>query len=239
MSRSIAITGASSAIGCAISERLVQTGDSAVLHCCRRPETLGEESARIGDGCRVIQADFTKPDEVDAFIESLPDLDVLVNCAGLTRTGLLAMMPDEDLIDMFHVNNLALMRICRSVIPAMLARRRGVIINVSSVTASRGNRGQSAYAGTKGFIESFTRSLAAECGAKDVRINCVSPGPIARGAISELLAHAGEEVRNATAMRRLGEPEDVAGLVAYLCSDDAGFITGKCIGIDGGFTQGV
>lgn len=148
-------------------------------------------------------------------------------------------MPDEDLQVMLNANISAVVKLCRAALPSMLARRTGCIVNISSVAANKGNPGQAVYAGTKGFLESFSRSLAAEYGPKGVRVNCVAPGAIDAGSLKELLALAPDELRQNSALRRLGSADDVAAAVAFLCSDDAGFITGRTIAVDGGFSRGV
>ncbi|MCP4154266.1 MAG: SDR family oxidoreductase, partial [bacterium] len=137
------------------------------------------------------------------------------------------------------VNIDAFTRICAAVIPGMTARRRGCIVNISSAAATRGNRGQTVYAGTKGYMEAFTRSLAAEYGAKGIRVNCVAPGPIAAGSMTELLGYAEEEVKKSILSKNLGTPEDVAYITAFLCSPKAAFINGKTIGVDGGIMRGI
>jgi 3-oxoacyl-[acyl-carrier protein] reductase len=140
---------------------------------------------------------------------------------------------------MVQANITALVKLCRAVIPGMVVKRRGCIVNISSAAATRGNPGQAVYAGTKGFMEAFTRSLAAEYGGKGVRANCVAPGAIDAGSLRELLALAPDEVPESSALRRLGTPDEVAAVVAFLCSDDASFISGRTIGVDGGFCHGV
>jgi 3-oxoacyl-[acyl-carrier protein] reductase len=140
---------------------------------------------------------------------------------------------------MINVNIIALIKICKSVIPAMIVKRKGCIVNISSIAATRGNKGQTVYAGTKGFVESFTRSLTAEYGSRGIRVNCVAPGPIDAGSLKELLTYASEEVNKSVVSNRLGKPEDVASVVAFLCSEKANFINGKCIHVDGGFMKGV
>jgi 3-oxoacyl-[acyl-carrier protein] reductase len=140
---------------------------------------------------------------------------------------------------MLAVNIRALIEVTRAVLLGMMMRKRGVIVNISSIAALRGNRGQSVYAGTKGFMESFTRSLAAEYGRKGIRINAVAPGPIDAGSLKDLLGYAPGEVKEAIAAGRLGTPKDVAAATAFLCSDDAAFINGRIIPVDGGFMRGI
>jgi 3-oxoacyl-[acyl-carrier protein] reductase len=239
MSRSIVITGASSTIGQAIAKRLAAPGDRMVLHCHRHAEALDDLSNWPSADYRVVSADFSRPEQLEAFCADLGETDLLINAAAVTATGLLPSLEPEQIDLMLDVNIRATVTICRAVLPGMLARRCGVIVNLSSVAAGRGNRGQSVYAGTKGFVEAFTRSLAAEYGGRGIRCNAVAPGAIDAGSLRELLSYAADEVKGATAAGRLGAPEDVAAAVAFLCSDESGFVNGKCLGVDGGFSRGV
>jgi 3-oxoacyl-[acyl-carrier protein] reductase len=239
MGNRIVITGASSKIGQAIFKQLVKKDDQVILQCFKNYNTCLQLKKTFKGICNIITSDFNDPESVDDFSGQLGDVDTLINTAASTITGLLPHLKDEDMNRMINVNNSALVKICRAVIPGMVARRKGCIVNISSVAAIRGNRGQAVYAGTKGFIEAFSRSLAAEYGAKGIRINCVAPGPIDAGSLKELLSYAPEEVKQSTASGRLGEPEDVAAVVAFLCSDGAKYINGRCIPVDGGFMRGI
>lgn len=239
MNRNIVITGASSAIGAAICRRIVRPGDTLLLHSFRNEVACQQLADELDAPCRVITADFADAAALETLCREAADTHILINCAAVTRTGLLAQLADADLDAMVIANITALVKLCRAVLPGMLTRRKGCIVNISSVAASKGNPGQAVYAGTKGFMESFTRCLAAEYGPKGVRANCVAPGAIEAGSLKELLALAPDEVRQSSALRRFGTADDVAATVAFLCSDDAGFITGRTIAVDGGFSRGV
>jgi len=239
MNRNIVITGASSAIGAAICRRIAKPGDALLLHCFNNEDACRRLAGELEATCRVIKADFADPADLDVLCRSTVDAHILINCAAITRTGLLVQMPDDDLQAMLNANITALVKLCRAVLPAMLAKRKGCIVNISSVAATRGNPGQAVYAGTKGFMEAFTRSLAAEYGPKGIRANCVAPGAIEAGSLKELLVLAPDEVRQNSALRRLGSADDVAAAVAFLCGDEAGFISGRTIAVDGGFSRGV
>ena len=237
MKRKIVITGASSEIGLAIAKKLAGPGDELLLQYCRKAEGCTE--LLRGRAGAAVKADFTSPEELAAFCALLDGTDVLVNAAGLTKTGLLPDLPPADIAAMISVNIRALAEICAAAIPAMCVKRAGIIVNISSVTAARASRGQSVYAGTKGFVESFTRALAAEYSSRGIRANCVAPGAVEAGSLRELLAYGEKEVKAATAMGRLGTPADVAEAVSFLCGPGAGFITGQVLRVDGGFRQGL
>ncbi len=239
MTRNIVVTGASSAIGEAICRKVARRGDRVLLHCFRNEEACRRLAGSLGAECAVVSADLGDPPALASFCGLLGDAEILVHCAAVTRTGLLAQLEDDDLRAMIAVNIEALVRICRAAIPGMVARRRGCVVNVSSVTAARGTPGQAVYAGTKGFMESFTRSLAAEYGARGIRANCVAPGAIDAGSLKGLLASAPEEVRGSIALKKLGTPGDVAAAVAFLCGEEAAFISGRTLAVDGGFARGV
>jgi len=239
MTRRVLITGASSEIGQAICRRVLRPGDVALLQYHRRAETcLAFQSAWQGE-CRLLAADFCDPASLEAFCHQIGETDVFVHSAALTIPGLLPDLEDDQIEEMFRVNVTALVQICRAILPRLVSKRAGSIVVVSSVAAHRGNRGQSVYAGTKGFAEAFVRSLAAEYGPRGIRANCVAPGPVEAGSLRELLAHSREQVTASVSLPRLGTPEDVAAAVAYLAGDDAGYITGQCLRVDGGFRQGV
>lgn len=239
MNPRIVITGASSEIGRAIAERIVRPGDQAVLHGFRHAHALESLRAKLGPDCRIAVADFTDPAALHDFCDLIKDTDILINAAAFTRADLLANLDENDIIRMIQVNIQALVAICRSVITGMLVRRQGVIVNLSSVAAQKGIRGQTVYAGTKGFVEAFSRSLAAEYGGRGIRVNCVAPGAIAAGSLQELLANAPQEVKNSVSLGKLGSPADVAAAVAFLISPDAQYINAKILAVDGGFTRGV
>ncbi len=239
MSRNVVVTGASCAIGEAVCRKVVRPGDRVLLHWFRNEEACRRLAGSLDAECTVVAADLGDPPALASFCRLLGDAQILVHCAAVTRAGLLAHLEEDDLRAMVAVNVDALVRICRAAIPGMVARRSGCIVNVSSVTAARGTPGQAVYAGTKGFMESFTRSRAAEYGAKGIRANCVAPGAIDAGSLKALLASAPEEVRGSVALKKLGTPGDVGAAVAFLCSDEAAFISGRTLAVDGGFARGV
>jgi 3-oxoacyl-[acyl-carrier protein] reductase len=182
--------------------------------------------------------DVADPEQVKALVEQveseLGDIDALVNNAGLTRDTLIARMSDEDWDAVLDTNLRGTFQMCRAVARKMLRRRTGSIVNLTSVVGLHGNAGQVNYAASKAGIVGLTKSLAKELGNRGVRANAIAPGYID----TELTGVLPEEVRNLilgnTPLGRLGTPEDVAGAVRFLCSDEAGFVTGEVLLVDGG-----
>ena len=166
-------------------------------------------------------------------VERFGTIHTLVNNAGTAVDDLLATLSDEDLESMVFTNVIGLTRLTRGVLRPMMKQRSGCIVNVSSVLAQHPGRGNAVYAGTKGFVESFTRALAAELGRKQIRVNAVAPGVVETEMSRGVLAVGRESVLSRIAMRRLGTPEDVAALVSFLASDQAGYINGAVIPVDG------
>jgi 3-oxoacyl-[acyl-carrier protein] reductase len=239
MSNKIIVTGASSEIGLAICKAILKEDDHAILQYCRNKDQLIPLCEKFKDNCQMTAVDFNNIDELNRFSKKRNGIDILINAAAFTKADLLPNLKDEDIARMINVNILSTVKLCRAVIPSMMSRKKGCIVNISSVAALRGNRGQTVYAGTKGFIESFSRAMAAEYGARGIRVNTVAPGPIETGSVKELLTYAEDEVKKSVVSKRLGTPEDVAEAVAFLCSDKASYINGKTIPVDGGFFRGV
>ena len=185
-------------------------------------------------GGRAVQADVSNPEEARALVEGAGDLDILVNNAGLTRDGVLARMTDEDWRSVIDTNLSSVFYTCRAASRGMMKRRAGAIVNISSIVGLRGNWGQTNYAASKAGIIGFTKSLARELGSRGVRANVVAPGYI-NTRLTDVLP---EEAQNAmlanTPLGKLGDPEDIAGAVRFLCSDEASFITGEVLLVDGG-----
>jgi 3-oxoacyl-[acyl-carrier protein] reductase len=185
-------------------------------------------------GGRAVQADLSDPEAARGLVEEAGDLDILVNNAGLTRDGLLARMSDDDWRAVIETNLSSVFYTCRAAARRMMERRGGSLVNVSSVVGLHGNPGQTNYAASKAGIIGFTKALARELGNRGVRANVVAPGYIT----SRLTDEISEEMRalmlQNTPLGRLGDPENVAGAVRFLCSDEAAFITGEVLLVDGG-----
>jgi 3-oxoacyl-[acyl-carrier protein] reductase len=231
----IVITGASSDIGLSIAKKFAINGNHLVLQCNKNKSKLAE----FADNCEIVNFDFADNEAIRQFINHIKGVDILINAAAFTKTDLLVNLTDEEIHKMLQVNIFALTQLCRAAIPQMLVKRKGIIINISSIAASRSNRGQSVYGGTKAFMESFTKTLATEYSSKGLRFNCVAPGAIDAGSLKDLLNQAPEEVKSSISLNKLGLPDDVASIVKFLCSDEAKFINGQVIHVDGGFLRGL
>jgi 3-oxoacyl-[acyl-carrier protein] reductase len=192
-----------------------------------------EEVAREAGG-RAVQADVASPDDAARLVAEAGAVDVLVNNAGITRDGLLARMPDADWRDVLETNLSSVFYTCRAVARSMMRKRAGAIVNVSSVVGLHGNPGQTNYSASKAGIIGFTKALARELGQRGVRANVVAPGYIATRLTDAIPDEMQELMLRNTPLGRFGDPEDVAGAVRFLCSDQASFITGEVLLVDGG-----
>jgi 3-oxoacyl-[acyl-carrier protein] reductase len=185
-------------------------------------------------GGRAVQADVSDADDAKRLVEEAGDLDILVNNAGLTRDGLLARMPDDDWRSVIETNLSSVFYTCRAVTRGMMKKRAGSIVNVSSIVGVHGNWGQTNYGASKAGIIGFTKSLARELGSRNVRANVLAPGYVNTRLTDVLPEEAQAAMLTNTPLGRLGEPEDIAGAVRFLCSDEASFITGEVLLVDGG-----
>jgi 3-oxoacyl-[acyl-carrier protein] reductase len=226
------VTGASRGIGRAIATELGRAGASVVLGYRSGKDEAEAVAGELGG--RAVRADVSDPGGARALVEEAGDLDILVNNAGLTRDGLLARMSDEDWRTVIETNLSSVFYTCRAASRGMMRRRSGAIVNVSSIVGVHGNWGQTNYAASKAGIIGFTKSLARELGSRNVRANVVAPGYVKTQLTDALPEEATQAMLSNTPLGRLGDPEDVAGTVRFLCSDEASFITGEVLLVDGG-----
>lgn len=237
------ITGASRGIGKAIALRLARDGRHVVL-VSRSEGTLAGVKAQIeelGGAASVAGVDVGNPEAlrgvVERVIEDLGRLDILVNNAGATRDNLVLRMSDEEFLQVLHVNLLAAFVTCRAAARAMMKGRFGRIVNIGSTSGVVGNAGQANYASAKAGLIGLTKSLARELGGKGITANVVAPGFIETDMTASLPQEVRDTVQRAMAVRRLGTPEDIAAAVAYVSSDEAGYLTGQVLCVDGGLTM--
>jgi 3-oxoacyl-[acyl-carrier protein] reductase len=226
------VTGASRGIGRAIAEELAHAGASVVVGYRTGQEEAEALAASIGGAA--IRADVSAPDDARRLIDEAGDIDVLVNNAGLTRDGLLARMSDDDWRAVIETNLNSVFYTCRAVTRPMMKKRRGSIVNVSSIVGVHGNWGQTNYAASKAGIIGFTKSLAKELGSRSIRANVVAPGYVKTQLTDVLPEEVTASMIGQTPLGRVAEPHEVAGAVRFLASDEASFITGDVLLVDGG-----
>jgi 3-oxoacyl-[acyl-carrier protein] reductase len=226
------VTGGSKGIGRAIVLELAEAGASVVVGYRTGRDEAEAVASQIGG--RAVEADVSDSDSAAALVETAGELDILVNNAGLTRDGLLARMSDDDWDTVIQTNLSSVFYTCRAVARPMMKRRGGAIVNVSSIVGVHGNAGQTNYAASKAGIIGFTKSLARELGSRGVRANVVAPGYVKTQLTDVLPEEATTAMLAATPLGKLGEPEDIAGAVRFLCSDEAAFVTGAVLLVDGG-----
>jgi 3-oxoacyl-[acyl-carrier protein] reductase len=226
------VTGASRGIGRAIAAELAAAGASVVLSYRTGADEAVALAAEIGG--RALQADVSDPDSARALVEEAGDLDILVNNAGVTRDGLLIRMSDDDWNTVIDTNLASCFYTCRAAARGMMKKRSGAVVNISSIVGIHGNWGQTNYAASKAGIIGFTKALARELGSRSIRANVVVPGYVKTQLTDVLPDGATEAMLQSTPLGRLGDPEDVAGAVRFLCSEEASFITGAVLLVDGG-----
>jgi 3-oxoacyl-[acyl-carrier protein] reductase len=226
------VTGGSRGIGRAIVTELAAGGADVVFGYM----SGADESAELATetGARAVQADVSTPEGAARLVDEAGDVDVLVNNAGVTRDGLLARMSDEDWRAVIDTNLSSVFYTCRAVTRPMMKKRAGSIVNISSIVGLHGNWGQTNYGASKAGIVGFTKSLARELGSRNVRANVIAPGYVKSRLTDVLPEEATQAMLTNTPLGRLGEPEDVARAVRFLASDEASFITGEVLLVDGG-----
>jgi 3-oxoacyl-[acyl-carrier protein] reductase len=236
------VTGGSRGIGRAIVERLAADGMDVTFLYAGNTEAADAVVAAGDAAGRAIRADRVDirdaqacVDAVERVIERREAIDLLVNNAGVIRDNLLVALEPDDVATVLDTNVTGLFNVTRAVAPHMTARRSGCIVNLSSVAATRGGRGQSNYAASKGAIEAFTRAMAVELGPRRIRVNAVAPGVIDTEMSQDVRDLAGDEALKRIVLRRYGKVDDVANAVWFLASDLAGYVTGTVLHVDGGF----
>ena len=232
MGKTALFTGGSRGIGAAIARELARAGATVTL-TYRSGKDEAEGIARE-IGATAAQADVSDPTQAKALVDGAGELDILVNNAGLTRDGLIARMSDEDWRDVIDTNLGGVFHTCRAAARGMMKRRSGAIVNISSIVGLHGNPGQTNYSASKAGIIGFTKALARELGNRGVRANVVAPGYVDTRLTQVIAEEMKAIMLTNTPLGRFGTPEDVAGAVRFLCSDESSFITGEVLLVDGG-----
>ncbi len=236
------VTGASGGIGSAIALQLASAGAAVVCHYCSSHDkalALAQSICETGGRAVCLPGDVRRFPEMEALvaavIEQFGRIDILVNNAGITRDALIMSMSEQEWRDVIETNLGGVFNCTKAVAPQMMFQKRGRIINISSVAGDRGGRGQTNYAASKGGLNAFTRAAAIELAPKNITVNAVAPGVIETEMSQEVMRRAKDLVMNHIPLKRLGTCEEVAHLVVFLASDDAAYITGQIIPVDGGF----
>lgn len=238
------ITGATRGIGREIAFTLGRNGYEVVINYRSENQDL-EDTIELfkkeGIKFYTVKGDVSSFEESERFvkeaIEKAGKIDVLVNNAGITKDTLIARMKKEDFESVIDVNLVGTFNVTKNVISHMIKNRKGRVINISSVVGVSGNAGQTNYSASKAGIIGFTKSLAKEVGSRNILVNAVAPGFIETNMTDVLKDNIKEEIEKAIPLKRMGTPKDVANVVKFLASEDASYITGQVINIDGGMVM--
>ena len=234
------VTGATGGIGRAIVETLHRLGATIAITDINR-EALDAFAAQLGSRVFVFEANLTDAASLKALVKDaeaqMGKIDILVNNAGITKDGLAMRMTDEQFTDVLDINLIAPFMLMRTVMPGMMKRRYGRIINMASIVGVMGNPGQANYCASKGGMIAMTKAVAAEMAARGVTANCVAPGFVKTRMTDVLPEEVKTKMLNSIPLARLGEPQDIANAVAFLASDEASYITGQTIHVNGGMAM--
>jgi len=238
--RKALVTGATGGIGEAVARTLHAAGATVGLHGTRI-EKLEALAAELGDRVKLFPANLSDREEVKALGQNaeaeLEGVDILVNNAGITRDGLFVRMSDEDWDAVLEVNLGAVFRLTRELTHPMMRRRFGRIVNITSIVGVTGNPGQANYCASKAGLIGFSKSLAQEIATRNITVNCVAPGFIESAMTDKLNDKQKDAIMGAIPMKKMGTGEDIAASVLYLASNEAGYVTGQTLHVNGGMAM--
>lgn len=235
------VTGGSRGIGRAISIRLAGMGATVYINYVSRSDAADETKELIeaqGGKAEVVQCNVADADQVQTVFKQIiadaGSIDILINNAGITKDGLLARMKESDWDDVLNTNLKGAFLCSKAATRPMMKKKWGRIVNVSSVVGSSGNAGQANYAAAKAGMSGFTKSLAREFATRKITVNCVAPGYIVTEMTDNMTEDAQQKIKSEIPMASLGSPEDIAGAIAFLVTDDARYVTGQTLHVNGG-----
>lgn len=238
------VTGGSRGIGKAIALKYAQNGYNVIINYVSdktNVEELQKEFTKLNVECLIEKADVSKSEEVEQIvkktIEKFKKIDVLINNAGITRDGLLMRMKEEDFDKVIEINLKGTFLVTKSVIPYMLKKRDGKIINLASVVGVTGNAGQCNYSASKAGIIGFTKSIAKELASRNIRANAIAPGFIDTDMTSVLSDEVKDSINAQIPMKRMGTAQEIANVAYFLGCEESSYITGQVINIDGGMVM--
>lgn len=235
------VTGGNKGIGKAIAIKLASLGTKVVINYSKDEEgakEVLEDIRTFGGEAYIFKGDVSNSKEALNLINycknTLGSIDILINNAGITKDGLILRMKEEDFDKVIDINLKGTFNCIKHSTPMFLKKKDGVIVNISSIVGLHGNAGQCNYAASKAGIIGLTKSLAKELGGKNIRVNSIAPGFIDTDMTKALSQDIREKMKENIALKRLGKPEDIAEVVAFLCSSGGSYITGEVIAVDGG-----
>jgi 3-oxoacyl-[acyl-carrier protein] reductase len=231
--KKVLITGGAKGIGRAICKAFANEGYFVIINY-NKSKNEAEELLRSIENGTVVQADVANKDEVARMVEAHPDIDVVVNNAGVALFGVFDGVRAEDVNQLYDINLFGTLNVSRAVLPSMIHKKSGVIINISSVWGEYGASCEVDYSASKSAVIGFTKALAKEVGPCGIRVNCVCPGVIDTDMNARLTIEEVESIVDSIPLERLGKPEDVANAVLFLASDKADYISGAVLSVNGG-----
>lgn len=245
MAKTAIITGSSRGIGAAIALRLAKDGYNIALNDLNESmfenNDIKEKITALGVEAEIFLADVSKYDQCEAMVKAVKErfgtIDVLINNAGITRDGLMARMPEEQYDMVIAVNQKSVFNMLKLAGNVMIRQKQGKIVNLASVAGLYGNPGQINYSASKAAIIGMTKTAAKELGSRNINVNAVAPGFISTPMTDKLTEEQKAKMLEAIAMKRYGTVDEIAGVVSFLCSEDASYVTGQTIEISGGLSM--